>query len=214
MGLLLATQIQIQPSAQEKLENESVENLGEIINSLNVEINKLRLEITDFQVQIFENKRKTANQNEIMNQAAESLNNLKIVSGLIPVKGEGISVEVIDKHRILSGYDLYELIQELKNGGAEVISVNGNRVVAQTSFISVDNNIFMDGTKLKPPYRIKSIGKQDVLFSGLTLPGGIIDALHSLSGVKITIVKEKKLEIISTRKELTAKYAKPELNKK
>lgn len=209
LGLLLATQIKVQPSSKQKLEAETSEDLGEIINNLNTESNKMRNEIADLRITLSESKLATYNQNEILNEAARSLNNLKIFNGMLPVKGKGIYIEVIDKNEILTSYDINELVQELKNGGAEIISVNENRVVVHTYFIDRDESIIMDGNDIRPPYRIKAIGNQNVLISAIKLPGGIIDALKSLSGVNIDIQKDNLIEIEPSKNKIKVKESTP-----
>ncbi len=100
----------------------------------------------------------------------------------------------------------------MKNGGAEVISVNNYRVTAHNYFVEEDEKIIMNGNKLDPPYRIKAIGNPEVLYSGLTIPGGIIEAFNSLRGVEIDVKEEKSLKISPTKNILKARYSEPVLS--
>ena len=59
---------------------------------------------------------------------------------------------------IVHDADLMEVVNALKEAGAEAISINGERIVNTTSIICSGNIIQIDGEKVGSPYEIKAIG--------------------------------------------------------
>lgn len=94
--------------------------------------------------------------------------------GYTEVHGQGIKI-------ILTGYDIHdvkydhilELINELKNAGAEAISINEQRIISTTSIICGGNTISINGEKIGSPFVIKAIGSPEAL-ANLERPGGCI----------------------------------------
>lgn len=54
--------------------------------------------------------------------------------------------------------DLRQIINELKNSGAEAISVNGQRIVSTTAIICSGTVVTINGVKMNSPFEIKAIG--------------------------------------------------------
>ena len=125
-----------------------------------------------------------------------------ILIGLTDVQGEGITITLTDNTNIASGSlsivddvsnylvhnsDLISVVNELKNAGAEAISINDQRIVINTAINCAGNVITVNGEKISSPFVIKAIGNSSYMYSALTRPGGIID---SFSSYLITSVKE------------------------
>lgn len=99
---------------------------------------------------------------------AKQLQTAKMNAGLIPVSGPGIRITLDDSKRPATGdnaqnYLIHEqyilqLINILWNGGAEAISVNGQRVTGNTEVFCSGAYIQINGTRQMPPYIIDAIG--------------------------------------------------------
>ncbi len=53
----------------------------------------------------------------------------------------------------------------------------------------------MDAVALTPPYRLVAIGQPATLEGGLKIPGGTLDTLHALRGVRAIVQRSAKLEV-------------------
>lgn len=98
--------------------------------------------------------------------------------GLTEVTGDGVEVTLDDNKKIsASNYlgdpndllvhynDVIRVVNELKNAGAQAISVNDQRVV-YTSSIECDGTVIkVNGVKIGMPIVIKSIGLQEALIN-------------------------------------------------
>ena len=196
IGMLLVTQLQIQGSISEKLQQESKQDLGEIIRDLDIEVRVLQGEERDLRIRLLKYQNAAENQQSILNEAAHNLENLKIFAGLIGVKGEGVKVIIGDEYRFLNCYDLMDVANELKAGGAEVISINEIRITAKTSFVNdSEGQVVINGRKVTSPFTIKTIGDSETLSQVVGLFGGIQHALTSYEGVTFEVTKMESLEI-------------------
>ena len=125
--------------------------------------------------------------------------------GLTELKGKGVIVTLDDNKTVglettnITGYlvhdgDIIEMINELKNAGAEAISVNGQRIVSNTAITCDGNVIRINNQKIGAPYVIQAIGYPEYLESGLNLPGGLIQYLNR-DGVITKIEKSNNITI-------------------
>lgn len=139
-----------------------------------------------------ENTRKDATQNDTTSQAKqEEMKKNDMLLGMTQVKGPGVEIILKDNltaindtigyfnpsNVIVHNIDLIEVVNSLKNAGAEAISINGQRVVPTTSITCVGNVIKMNGQKIGSPFVIKAIGNQELLYGSLVIPGGYLSIL-------------------------------------
>jgi uncharacterized protein YlxW (UPF0749 family) len=112
---------------------------------------------------------------EALNQA---LAIARLASGLDPVHGPGVVIEIADSQRAVpvgespTNYivlvdDMRDIVTALWASGAEAITIAGGateggppaeRLVATTSIYGVGSAILINDARLSPPYRIEAIG--------------------------------------------------------
>lgn len=108
---------------------------------------------------------------------------LGVPAGLRAVRGPGLRVRLDDAvdgdveeasvdDVIIHEEDLQAVINALWAGGAEAISVNGQRVQGSTAIRCVGNVLLLHGQTYSPPYRIDAVGD----------PRGMADELARDSG--------------------------------
>lgn len=90
-------------------------------------------------------------------------------AGLTPVRGPGLVVSLNDSTEplargadandlIVHEQDLHAVINALWSGGAEAMSVNGQRVLATSAVRCVGSVLLLHGRTYSPPYVIRAIG--------------------------------------------------------
>lgn len=128
--------------------------------------------------------------------------------GLTDVTGKGIVVTLKDNQEVnadtpgvldVSDYlvhdgDIIQVINELKNAGAEAISVNDQRIVSSTAIVCDGNVVRINGVKIGAPYTIRAIGVPEYLESSLLRPEGYIARL-SRDGVITEVTKANNIVI-------------------
>ncbi|MEA2640060.1 MAG: hypothetical protein QOF51_1454 [Chloroflexota bacterium] len=101
---------------------------------------------------------------------------LQIAVGATSVQGPGVEMAV-------SGYvrtdELVDLINELRNAGAEAVGVNGRRLTARSVFISGPGGYSLDGVQVTPPFRFSAIGLPATLETALLRKGGVVALLRA-----------------------------------
>lgn len=128
--------------------------------------------------------------------------------GLTEVTGKGVVVTLKDNQEVnadtpgvldVSDYlvhdgDIIQVINELKNAGAEAISVNDQRIVASTAIVCDGNVVRINGEKIGAPYIIRAIGVPEYLESSLLRPEGYMTRL-SRDGVITEVTKANNIVI-------------------
>lgn len=142
--------------------------------------------------------------------------------GYTDVTGDGVVIVLADNSGIandstviatdVSEYvlhyiDLIQVVNALKNAGAEAISINGQRIVSTTAIVCIGNVISINGEKVANPFEIKAIGDQEKLYGGVTMLGGYVGILEKYGLVK-SIEKRKNIEIPKYIGTYTMKYMK------
>lgn len=126
--------------------------------------------------------------------------------GNTEVVGKGIIITVTDgdgtslngswaSDYIVHDGDLYEIVNALKNAGAEAISINDQRIVSKSSITCAGNVVLINGEKVGVPYVIKAIGLPSMLYGAVTMPNGYLDWMIN-DGVKVDVNPVEKETII------------------
>lgn len=167
--------------------------------------------------------RENATQNDDTATAKEKqiiLNNNLL--GLTTLEGKGIELVVEDDPTVTSETigiyddisihivhdgDLRRIVNELKNAGAEAISINGQRIVTTTAITCIGNVIKINDEKVSSPFIIKAIGFPESMESALNRLGGYIDYLND-DGIVTTIKKLDNIKITKFTGVITSKYMK------
>ena len=150
-------------------------------------------ELTKAEKTLEEKRELSTNNDETSTELQKELKTLNSLIGTIDVKGKGIIITVADNKNVtsesigiidnISNYlihdtDLLTLVNELKNAGAEAISINDERIINTTSITCDGNVILVNGNKISSPFIIKAIGSQEALLGAIQRPGGFLEELE------------------------------------
>ena len=118
------------------------------------------------------------NNKEASDLLNKELNEYNMLVGKTNVTGSGVVLTL--KDNFLTSYtagNLAYIVNELKNAGAEAISINGQRIINMTDIVMIQTRyILINGQKISAPYEVKAIGNKDKLNEALTFPNeGLID---------------------------------------
>lgn len=128
-------------------------------------------EQTQLKNDIAELQKNIDTESEVKSQDSESAKlvsqsqDLKDKIGLTEKTGSGVSITLDDAQsgegtvdNIAHAADLRDIINVLWLNGAEAISVNGERVVMNTSIDCIVNTILINNTKTTPPFTVLAVG--------------------------------------------------------
>ncbi|PST49799.1 hypothetical protein COO72_00795 [Bifidobacterium callitrichos] len=132
-----------------------------------------------------------------------------IISGRLPAQGEGVVITVTrGTKQDIDAATMFTLVEELRNVGAEVISIGDVRVVTSTSIVAKDGELVCDGVTLDAPYVIRAIGNPSDLQNAVNIAGGVGSRLKVMFGAQVTVTQSDDVVIDAVRGTTTYDYAK------
>lgn len=153
----------------------------------------------------------------------KELEELELVLGNTNVEGEGISIIMsemtedekqkanIESDSPIFSEDLIEIVNTLKDAGAEAIEINGERIINTSDISDIDytNNsvlIKINGKFIRESYyEIKAIGNKTYLESSIAGKGGYANTLKTY-GINVQIETSKKIYISAYSGDREIKY--------
>lgn len=195
VGFLLVGQLQGEHEERAPLAAESEGDLARILADLNAEADALQGEIAELRIQLSDLRRSSQDETAAAEAADEQLRSLQVLAGTTPVQGPGVLVTVTDPNGSITYDTLIDIVQELRDAGAEAVAVNDVRIGVATAFAERDQKITVDGTVLTPPYRIAAIGQPATLDGGLKIPGGAVDAVSTIRGVSVDVARRVEVDL-------------------
>lgn len=206
LGFAYMSQINNTKSTYETMdENELVR----LLNESNTQISNLEQRKTQLTSQLNSLKSAANEQEQARKIAKQNEETSGLISGRLPAKGKGITVTVSrgSTSRIDASI-MFNLIEELRNAGAEVIAINEVRVVASTYIQDADEGLISDGTVIKPPYVVKAIGNPQELSNAVDIAGGVGAQLQVKYGANVNVEASDNVIIDEVREATQNKYAK------
>ena len=130
----------------------------------------------------------TQDDNTAKAQEAELKEN-NMILGYTDVVGDGVEVILQDAEttnlsldvstQLIHYDDLQNVINELKNAGAEAIEINGQRLTSNTAITCEGNVIKVNGERVGSPFTIRAIGPQELLYGSLRRAGSYLDLIRA-----------------------------------
>ena len=105
----------------------------------------------------------------------ERIDELKDTTGLSEVAGPGVRVTLTDAPRsvdipgldpnvlVVHQQDLQGFVNAMWAGGAEAVTLQGQRLISTTGLKCVGNTVVLDGVPYAPPYVIEAVGEVSAL---------------------------------------------------
>ena len=207
LGLLVVVQLRTQ-TAGSPLQNKSAQDLTGLVGNLNTENDRLRSEIAGLETQLAELNSDHALGTSSVEQIEAELSKIRAWAGVDPIAGKGVQITVTGD---IDATGVNDLLNELRNSGAEAIAVEDIRVVARTTVSGVPGSLDVGGFLLRDPFRIQAIGKPETIVGSLTRAGGIIAQLGA-TNTAVTIEVEpvnQQMTLPATKEDLVPSHAHP-----
>jgi uncharacterized protein YlxW (UPF0749 family) len=151
--------------------------------------------------------RRTAGAAAVVQSLVDEANHLRMANGLVTVSGPGLQVTVVGPVSVL---DLQDLINELRNAGAEALALNGQRLIAWSAIAYDGEQVTVDGQPVPSPYSLSAIGNPETLRAALLRPGGLVPLLRAANpSIVITVKESDRLTLPVYRQGVEFVYARP-----
>jgi uncharacterized protein YlxW (UPF0749 family) len=208
LGLLVVAQLRAQGGTS-ALANLSSQELTVLVANLNTHNDQLRSEVSRLDRQLSDLETGRTRGETSVGEIRRDLGRIRAWAGLDPVVGPGIVISVTGS---LAGPGLEDLVNELRNAGAEAISIEDVRVVPGTVIGGGPGQVSVDDRPLGVSFRILAIGTPETMIGSLTRTGGIVAQLAATFPQATLDVREAEgLLVPATRRDLIPKDGQPRL---
>ncbi len=208
-GLAFAITLQIKQSDTADYSSVRGDELVELLKSLDSANERLGTQIDELTATRNDLLSSTKLSEEAERQAKERAEQLGILAGTSGATGPGVRLLIGDPDRSVDAPQLLDVVQELRDAGAEAIVINGvARVVAQTYFLDDDEAIRIGGLEVKRPFTIEAIGDPATMAEAVNIRGGVVDRIDNRGGTA-TVTKVDKITITALADVKSPEYARP-----
>lgn len=206
LGFLLIVQVRAQ-QAGSGLEAQSSQDLTLLIANLTTRNDTLRAEVADLQRQLDTMNAARARGETSVGQLRDDLERVRLWAGLEPATGPGVRIAVVGR---VSATAVSDLVNELRNTGAEAIAVDDVRIVAGTVVAGPIGALSIENTALGERITVAAIGNSQALTGALTRAGGIVAQIQATyEGAAIEVTPVDRLELPATERTLVPVIGKP-----
>lgn len=184
----------------------SAQELSTLIETLIARNRELRTGLADIREQLREYEVAGPQGQSALQVSREDLRRITAFGGLAPVNGQGIVMTVEGD---LDAIALNDLINELRNAGAEAIAVDAVRITARSVAIEGPRSLEVDGVDVGRSFMVQAIGSPDGLLSAMQRPGGIISQLKLFISATIVIRQAEAVQLPASKVALLPVTGKP-----
>lgn len=221
LGVVIAAQWQTQ-SRRTPLASRYQLQLAEAAQSLQAEQDQLKVEVLRLRSQLEAIDAQSAVAGGQAATIKADLDRMRASAGLSPVSGPGITVTIDDAHAtatapirnvelaIVHSTDLTDVFNAAWKGGAEAISVNGERITSTSACVGAV--IQINGTLLSPPFVVRIVGPSDGLLAVFNDSLELTDQKrrHASFGLGFAVERADRLEVPAYSGVLRIRWATPQ----
>ena len=208
LGLLVVVQLRSQAESS-GLAQLSSQDLTILVANLNDRNDQLRREVATLERDLATLNANRSRGDASLDEIAADLQRVRAYAGLDPVGGPGVTISI---RGAIDGAGVEELINELRNAGAEAIAVGDVRVVTGVVVIGSAGMAQVEGKRLGDGFELEAIGAPDKLTGSLTRSGGVIAQLAATQpDVVVTVTPVDRLELPATTRSLVPAHGRPRL---
>ena len=205
IGVLLVGQLRSQAPTIE-LSSLSAQELSTLIETLQQRNAEAGDGLADLREQIRDYEREASLGESTVGLTREVLDRFRAFAGLVPITGQGITLEVEGS---FEPSNVNDLIYELRNAGAEAIAVDGVRITARSVATLGPGVIEIDGRPIDRFFEIQAIGPPQGLEAAMERPGGILRQLEQAVGATFRIEIASSMTVPATERDLVPQVARP-----
>jgi uncharacterized protein YlxW (UPF0749 family) len=203
IGVLLVAQLRSQARPTE-ISSLSAQDLSTLIETLSDRNRELRASLADAREQLREYLVAEAQGQSALDVSREDLRRIVAFGGMGSVEGQGIVISVDGD---LDSIAVNDLVNELRNAGAEAIAVDQVRITARSVCVQGTDSLAIDGTPIGRSFSIRAVGDPAGLLAALQRPGGIISQLKLFVSATIDVLQSSHVIIPATTSDLAPKVA-------
>jgi uncharacterized protein YlxW (UPF0749 family) len=221
IGLLISLNISFKESSARVVL--SADQYQEALNSrskLYKEIGRLKEEYYENEEKLLKYKSGSTSISKILQELTEEMNKNNLVLGNKDIVGEGLKFTINDASmefenfiedqftkwlKIVHNTDIMVIINELRNAGAEAISINGQRVISSSEVYCSGPFLRVNGVQLSAPFYINVIGNKEVIKNYMMNENGYLKTLM-YRGIQVQVQISEDVKIPAYVGNINYKY--------
>ncbi|MDT5019343.1 MAG: hypothetical protein QOD39_5503 [Mycobacterium sp.] len=215
LGLAIVTQVR-QTESGDSLETARPADLLVLLDSLQQREAALNTEVADLQRTLAQLQASGSSDQAAIENAQARLAALSILTGSVPATGPGVTLTITDTTPGVPAETLLDVINELRNAGAEAMEIQGRgtdeqaslRVGVDTWVVGSPGTLIIDSTTVAPPYSVLAIGDPPTLAAAMNIPGGAVDSIERVGGT-MAVQQSDRVDITALRQPKPRQYAQP-----
>jgi uncharacterized protein YlxW (UPF0749 family) len=208
LGLLVIGQLRGQ-AAVPGLANLSAQEMTVLIANLNTRNEQLRNEVAALERQSDALEAARANGQTTVGDLESDLARIRAWSGMAGLAGPGVVISVGGS---IGGDGVEDLLNELRNAGAEAILVADVRVVPGVVVAGAPGALSIENESLGDAFEIRAIGSPEILLGTLNRAGGVIAQIGAAyPDARITVTPLDRIEIPASTRDLSPSHGRPRL---
>jgi uncharacterized protein YlxW (UPF0749 family) len=188
------------------------------VNDLTAENASLLQQLLEYKDSLDKYRSEASTSSDYAKILSDDLAKAEILAGLVDVEGPGIIGTMKDSaapeaaadpnNDIIHDDDILRVINELRDAGAEVISINDERILSTSEIRCSGSTGSVNTRRYAAPYVIKAIGDAKNMEAALTMRHGVVEILENWN-IEVNIVKSNKIRIVAYKGSVTYQHAIP-----
>jgi uncharacterized protein YlxW (UPF0749 family) len=198
-------------------------NLADLVRNAERHVQQATATLAGLQDQVSAATASAGTDDAAVAAAQQAVQPLRAPGGLTAVRGPGITVVLDDapgqpagttvdpNQLVVHQSDLQAVVNALWAGGAEAMTIAGQRVIATSAVRCVGNTLLLNGQVYSPPFRVAAIGPYRTMLGELNSSPGVrlFQQAASYYGLGYTLESSNRLELPAYGGTLELQYARP-----
>ena len=208
LGLLVVVQLRTQASSA-AFAGLSSQDLTVLVANLDARNDQLRSEVATLEGELSVLEQNTDRGDASVDELRADLRRVRLYAGIDPATGPGVSIIVRGP---IDGSGVEELVNELRNAGAEAMAIEAVRLVPGVVATGPPGAVRVGDLELEDSFMLNAIGAPDKLTGSLTRPGGIIAQLSATQpDVIVEVTPLDTIGVPATDRDLVPSHGRPRL---
>ncbi len=208
LGLLVVVQLRTQASST-AFAGLSSQDLTVLVANLDARNDQLRTEVATLERELQVLDQNTDRGDASVDELRADLRRVRLYAGIDPAVGPGVSIMVRGP---IDGPGVEDLVNELRNAGAEAMAIEDIRLVPGVVATGPGGAVIVADRELGDAFTLDAIGAPDKLTGSLTRPGGIIAQLSATQpDVIVEVTPLDRIGVPGTDRELVPSHGRPRL---
>jgi uncharacterized protein YlxW (UPF0749 family) len=205
IGILLVGQLRSQARPTE-ISTLPAQELSQLVDTLSDRNRELRTGLAEIRETLREYRVAGSQGQSALEVSREDLRRITAFGGLAAVEGEGL---ILDVEGDLDAIALNDLLNELRNAGAEALAVDDIRITHRSVAVQGPTSLLIDGFEVDRSFSLLAIGSPEGLLATIERPGGIIAQLQQFIDASIVARQSDEIVVPATEISLAPQVAQP-----